>query len=71
MQSFVVSPVELLKIRQQAHGGTLARSLTALKTNVGTPVLWRGLGATLLRDGMPHGVWSVVLAETIVDCRMT
>eukprot|EP00192_Tetraselmis_astigmatica_P014071 CAMPEP_0117659742 /NCGR_PEP_ID=MMETSP0804-20121206/6594_1 /TAXON_ID=1074897 /ORGANISM="Tetraselmis astigmatica, Strain CCMP880" /LENGTH=317 /DNA_ID=CAMNT_0005466419 /DNA_START=24 /DNA_END=977 /DNA_ORIENTATION=- len=57
LQSFVVSPAELLKIRQQAHGGSVTRSATALRADLGTPLLWRGLGATLLRDGMPHGVW--------------
>ena len=53
----MVSPAELLKIRQQAHGGSMARSAAALGADLGTPMLWRGLGATLLRDGMPHGVW--------------
>lgn len=67
-QSFAVSPFELVKIRQQNGSfvgvgdkmgvGSLAaaRELTA---RLGGGVLFRGLGATLLRDGVPHGVWFV------------
>ena len=62
-QSFAVTPFELVKIRQQnlktkIGVGSLAaaRELTA---RLGGGVLFRGLGATLLRDGVPHGVWFV------------
>ncbi len=61
-QSFAVTPFELVKIRQQngSFGGVgslaAARELTA---RLGGGVLFRGLGATLLRDGVPHGVWFV------------
>lgn len=44
LQSFLMSPVELFKIKQQCAG----QSYTGL---------WRGLSATLLRDGVPHGAW--------------
>ena len=56
-QSFAVSPFELVKIRQQNAGSRApARKLTAL---LGGGILFRGLGATILRDGVPHGVWFV------------
>lgn len=69
LQSFLMSPVEWIKIHQQttllerkvpiATTGTTSstRSLVKalLRPNNG---LWnRGLTATLLRDGIPHGVW--------------
>eukprot|EP00873_Tetraselmis_striata_P003893 jgi/Tetstr1/424157/TSEL_014763.t1 len=57
LQSFVVSPIELMKIRQQTLGGSLAATARSIRTSIGAPALWRGLSATLLRDGMPHGVW--------------
>mmetsp|Transcript_18561 Transcript_18561/g.27532 ORF Transcript_18561/g.27532 Transcript_18561/m.27532 type:complete len:306 (-) Transcript_18561:133-1050(-) len=59
LQSFLMSPVELIKVEQQVVG-TSALSATR---NVAKGFLsaqngaWRGLGATLLRDGIPHGVW--------------
>lgn len=58
IQSFLMSPVELVKVKQQVIGvdlikttGEVSRGL--LSANVG----WKGLGATLWRDGIPHGVW--------------
>ena len=75
LQSFLMSPVELIKVHQQVH--TEQSALAAGKYVVNTVVagssgsavagtgsdaslsLWRGLGATLLRDGIPHGVWFV------------
>ena len=57
IQSFLMSPVELVKVNQQVHATKTARMatqefLSQRKTNV-----WRGLNATMLRDGIPHGVW--------------
>ena len=58
LQSFVVSPFELVKIRQQAAGGAVTLAVSTLTGNLGRVGLCtRGLGATLLRDGVPHGVW--------------
>ena len=58
LQSFVVSPFELVKIRQQASGGAVTLAVSTLAGNLGRVGLaTRGLGATLLRDGVPHGVW--------------
>jgi solute carrier family 25 carnitine/acylcarnitine transporter 20/29 len=57
LQSFVVSPMELMKIRQQTIGGSLAATAQSIRAGIGAPALWRGLNATLMRDGMPHGVW--------------
>jgi len=59
LQSFVVSPMELMKIRQQTIGGSLAATAQSIRAGIGAPALWRGLNATLMRDGMPHGVWFV------------
>jgi solute carrier family 25 carnitine/acylcarnitine transporter 20/29 len=65
LQSFLMSPIEWIKVNQQT-------SITAISTSsnntAGTTVmkqflnnksnLWnRGLTATLLRDGIPHGCW--------------
>jgi solute carrier family 25 (mitochondrial carnitine/acylcarnitine transporter), member 20/29 len=59
LQSFLMSPVEFVKVSaqiQQAGAAPLsAREMAVrLSANVHT-----GLGATLLRDGIPHGVWFV------------
>ena len=60
VQSFLMTPVELMKVQQQV----IAPEVSA--RNVGMQVLrglrspnksWRGLNATLMRDGIPHGVW--------------
>lgn len=74
LQSFLMSPVELLKITRQCATDTTAASnrmpglSTAVMIATGSapsapdflsPTLWRGLNATLLRDGIPHGVWFV------------
>jgi solute carrier family 25 (mitochondrial carnitine/acylcarnitine transporter), member 20/29 len=55
VQSFFMSPVELVKVKQQT-------SLEGKIVQIGKDIMakssaWRGLGATLLRDGIPHGVW--------------
>jgi solute carrier family 25 carnitine/acylcarnitine transporter 20/29 len=69
LQSFLMSPVELIKVSQQC--GTSATTTTATTATTSSSaaaiskLLWqadsavwrRGLGATLLRDGLPHGVW--------------
>ncbi|CAM9844120.1 unnamed protein product, partial [Choristocarpus tenellus] len=63
-QSFVMSPVELLKVRLQLQGGLVgpassgASTLAAnLVSESGLRILSRGLSATLGRDVLPHGVW--------------
>ena len=67
VQSVVVSPVELLKTARQLApdgvglGGTL-RSLAPAVRASGPAVLFRGMGATILRDGIPHGVWFAAYA---------
>eukprot|EP00980_Cylindrotheca_fusiformis_P019204 scaffold6528_cov114-Cylindrotheca_fusiformis.AAC.5 len=69
-QSFLMSPVELMKVNQQVN---VSKSVTEagmeLVHGLGRLALfqqqqqqtssssWRGLNATLLRDGIPHGVW--------------
>lgn len=64
LQSFLMSPVELIKVSQQVCAG---ESLTSAGKDLAfnlthaskMKVAWTGLGATLLRDGIPHGVWFV------------
>jgi len=63
-QSFVMSPVELIKVSRQCGivgggGANAAAAGAALFFGGGnaTTAWRRGLGATLLRDGIPHGVW--------------
>ena len=58
-QSLAVAPAELLKVQRQVGGGaaTAGAGLRAAVARAGPRVLFRGLGATLLRDGVPHGVW--------------
>jgi solute carrier family 25 carnitine/acylcarnitine transporter 20/29 len=61
LQSFLVSPVEWIKVHQQtaARGATSTSTSSLLKTLFRHKYsLWNlGLTATLLRDGIPHGVW--------------
>jgi len=69
-----MSPVELIKVAQQCAGGLTATaaadtastsvSVQRVVRSIGSRSLatpaWRcGLNATLLRDGIPHGVWFV------------
>lgn len=58
LQSFIMSPVEMVKINQQVHAqktaGIAWRELMQAVTKASG---WKGLNATLLRDGVPHGVW--------------
>jgi len=69
LQSFLMSPVELIKVTQQCaspssgnHGIVSARGVVhSLRQNQ----QWRcGLNATFLRDGIPHGVWFVAYEVT-------
>lgn len=59
-QSFLMSPVELIKVNQQVVGRSLPSATNMLVSDVASRemnIAWRGLGATLLRDGLPHGIW--------------
>ncbi|KAK1735755.1 mitochondrial carrier protein [Skeletonema marinoi] len=64
-QSFVMSPIELIKVSQQVVGTSVSKATTSVvsgllpSSNNNNSSAWRGLGATLLRDGIPHGVWFV------------
>jgi solute carrier family 25 carnitine/acylcarnitine transporter 20/29 len=52
VQSFLMSPVEWIKVQTQVEG---KQALVASRQLMSQ---WtRGLNATLLRDGIPHGVW--------------
>lgn len=70
LQSFLMSPIELVKVQLQINLlGTPAASVAAIASGTSTTTattaissmasIWKGLGATLLRDGIPHGVWFV------------
>jgi solute carrier family 25 carnitine/acylcarnitine transporter 20/29 len=56
VQSFLMSPVELIKVNQQVD---VRKPFVSTTNQVARRLLstyaWRGLGATLLRDGIPHG----------------
>ena len=58
IQSFLMSPIELMKINQQVIGKSTKDAGMELVHGLVKPnQSWRGLNATLLRDGIPHGVW--------------
>ena len=57
VQSFLMSPVELIKVNQQVAGKTLTSAATLVSANIFSTFGWKGLHATILRDGIPHGVW--------------
>ena len=58
VQSFLMSPVELVKVNQQVGGKSLSSAAALVSSNLlSKNVGWKGLEATLLRDGIPHGVW--------------
>ena len=77
LQSFVMSPIELIKVSQQVIGKSVSAATTSVISGILPSITtattstsskssssssssvsaWRGLGATLLRDGIPHGVW--------------
>lgn len=68
-QSFLMSPIELIKIQRQCQEivatNTTTTTTTSNNSTASSSILWkrlvptRGLGATILRDGLPHGVWFV------------
>ena len=60
VQSFLMSPVELIKVNQQVAGKSLTSAATLVSTNIFSSFGWKGLQATILRDGVPHGVWYVL-----------
>jgi solute carrier family 25 carnitine/acylcarnitine transporter 20/29 len=58
IQSFFMSPVELMKVNQQVVGKSAKAAGMELVQGLNSRnKSWRGLNATLLRDGIPHGVW--------------
>lgn len=57
VQSFLMSPVELIKVNQQVAGKSLTSAAALVSTNIFSNFGWKGLQATILRDGIPHGVW--------------
>ena len=57
IQSFLMSPVELIKVNQQIAGKSLTSAANLVSTNLFSSFGWKGLQATILRDGIPHGVW--------------
>jgi solute carrier family 25 (mitochondrial carnitine/acylcarnitine transporter), member 20/29 len=59
LQSFLMSPVELIKVTQQVSAKSLSTATIAYSMK------WTsGLNATILRDGIPHGVWFVAYDVT-------
>lgn len=63
LQSFLMSPVELIKVIQQCTNATTGNSTYNVTQNIirnhSSSTIMSGLNATLLRDGIPHGVWFV------------
>ncbi|KAG7336588.1 mitochondrial carrier protein [Nitzschia inconspicua] len=64
VQSFLMSPVEWVKVQTQVvagAGGSEARATAwhATQQLLRPSIMTCGLTATLLRDGIPHGVWFV------------
>ena len=53
-----MSPVELIKVAQQCSSEGYAM-VSAAQRIVTNRTITSGLNATLLRDGIPHGVWFV------------
>lgn len=51
--------VELIKVSQQVIGKSASAATATVATGLLSQTAWKGLGATLLRDGIPHGVWFV------------
>jgi solute carrier family 25 (mitochondrial carnitine/acylcarnitine transporter), member 20/29 len=54
-----MSPVELIKVSLQCWTTGSASTAQNVATRPWYPLFTRGLTATLLRDGIPHGVWFV------------
>jgi Mitochondrial carrier protein len=59
LQSFLMSPVELIKVSLQCWTTGSASTAQNVAMRQWYPLLTWGLTATLLRDGIPHGVWFV------------
>lgn len=60
IQSFLMSPVELIKVKQQVVGKSVYDATMAVTSGISSySIGWRGIEATILRDGIPHGVWFV------------
>ena len=60
LQSFLMSPVELIKVAQQCSTSKNGYGMISAAQNMVTNrTVMSGLNATLLRDGIPHGVWFV------------
>ena len=58
VQSFLQSPVELVKVRLQlATMGEVPSTAALTYSLLNVQTFFRGLNATLLRDVVPHGVW--------------
>jgi len=53
-----VFQVELVKVTQQVVGESASSAtINVCRGIFSSAGAWKGLGATLLRDGLPHGVW--------------
>jgi len=48
-----------VKVTQQVVGQSVTSATTEVCRGMFSSSGWKGLGATLLRDGLPHGVWFV------------
>jgi solute carrier family 25 (mitochondrial carnitine/acylcarnitine transporter), member 20/29 len=74
-QSFLMSPVEWVKVQTQVVAGVEARATAwhATQQLLRPSVMTCGLTATLLRDGIPHGVWfaSYEWCKNALDARNT
>ena len=46
-----------MKVTQQVVGQSVTSATTEVCRGIFSSSSWKGLGATLLRDGAPHGVW--------------
>lgn len=46
-----------MKVTQQVVGQSVTSATTEVCRGIFSSSGWKGLGATLLRDGIPHGVW--------------
>ena len=70
LQSFLMSPVELIKVHLQIHLLSPSSPSSAAAAPPPMTSMWKGLGATLLRDGIPHGVWflSYEMAKENLGC---
>jgi solute carrier family 25 carnitine/acylcarnitine transporter 20/29 len=67
-----MSPVELIKVKQQVIGVDLLKTSTQVTRGLLSQASWKGLGATLLRDGIPHGVWfaSYQACKDVLDAKI-